>query len=67
MRYKTYLKTYRHLQNQLFEQAPLMNLAKDGQIFTFKHEGFWKPMDSLKDKNDLNKLWDNGKAPWKIW
>jgi len=51
----------------VFEQAPLMNLAKDGEIFTFKHEGFWKPMDSLKDKNDLNKLWDTNKAPWKTW
>jgi len=51
----------------VFEQTPLMNLAKDGEIFTFKHEGFWKPMDSLKDKNDLNKLWESGKAPWKTW
>jgi len=53
--------------NTVFEQAPLMNLAKDGEIFTFKHNGFWKPMDSLKDKNDLNKLWDENKAFWKVW
>jgi glucose-1-phosphate cytidylyltransferase len=51
----------------VFEQEPLRNLAKDGKIFTYKHEGFWKPMDSLKDKNDLNKLWDTLKAPWKKW
>jgi len=51
----------------VFEQSPLQKLAKDGEIFTFKHNGFWKPMDSLKDKNDLNKLWDNNKAPWKVW
>ena len=51
----------------IFEQAPLKNLAKDGEMFTYKHTGFWSPMDSLKDKNDLNKLWDSGKAPWKIW
>ena len=51
----------------VFEQEPLQNLAKDGEIFTYKHSGFWKPMDSLKDKNDLNKLWDNNKAPWKVW
>jgi glucose-1-phosphate cytidylyltransferase len=51
----------------VFEQTPLANLAKDGEIFTFKHDGFWKPMDSLKDKNDLNKLWDDNKAPWKVW
>jgi glucose-1-phosphate cytidylyltransferase len=51
----------------VFEQKPLKNLAKDGEIFTFKHNGFWKPMDSLKDKNDLNKLWNEKKAPWKVW
>jgi glucose-1-phosphate cytidylyltransferase len=51
----------------VFEQAPLMNLAKEGEIFTYKHDGFWKPMDTLKDKNDLNKLWDNNQAPWKVW
>jgi len=51
----------------VFEQKPLKNLAKDGEIFTFKHDGFWKPMDSLKDKNDLNKLWNEKMAPWKVW
>lgn len=51
----------------IFEQAPLKNLAKDGEIFTFKHNGFWKPMDTLKDKNDLNELWNNNQAPWKVW
>lgn len=51
----------------VFEQAPLHNLALDGEIFTYKHDGFWKPMDSLKDKNDLNELWDNNEAPWKVW
>lgn len=51
----------------VFEKEPLKNLAIDGELFTYKHEGFWSPMDSLKDKNDLNKLWNNGNAPWKIW
>ncbi len=51
----------------VFEKSPLQNLAKDGEVFTFKHEGFWKPMDSLKDKNDLNELWNNNQAPWKVW
>jgi len=54
-------------ESTIFEQAPLQNLAKDGEIFTYKHEGFWKPMDSLKDKNDLNTLWNKNIAPWKIW
>jgi glucose-1-phosphate cytidylyltransferase len=51
----------------IFEQAPLQNLARDGEIFTFKHNGFWKPMDTLRDKQELQKLWDNKKAPWKAW
>ena len=51
----------------IFEQAPLQNLAKDGEIFTYKHSGFWKPMDTLRDKQELQKLWDNKKAPWKVW
>ena len=50
-----------------FEHSPLQNLSKDGEVFTYKHDGFWKPMDSLKDKKDLNKLWDANKAPWKVW
>ncbi|ADR35063.1 glucose-1-phosphate cytidylyltransferase [Sulfuricurvum kujiense DSM 16994] len=51
----------------VFEQEPLQKLAEEGEIFTYQHQGFWKPMDSLKDKNDLNHLWDHGMAPWKIW
>lgn len=51
----------------VFEQAPLMNLAKDGEIYTYKHDGFWMPMDTLRDKNTLQKLWENGNAPWKVW
>jgi len=54
-------------EDRVFEQEPLQNLAIDGEIFTYKHHGFWKPMDSLKDKNDLNQLWKENKAPWKIW
>jgi len=51
----------------VFEQKPLKNLAKDGQIHTYKHDGFWMPMDSLRDKTELNKLWENKQAPWKFW
>ncbi len=51
----------------IFEQAPLQNLARDGEIYTFRHEGFWKPMDTLRDKQELQKLWDTKKAPWKVW
>lgn len=54
-------------ENEVFEQEPLQNLAKEGQLYTFKHNGFWKPMDSLKDKSDLNQLWNDGSPPWKVW
>ncbi|MBI2258844.1 MAG: glucose-1-phosphate cytidylyltransferase [Flavobacteriia bacterium] len=51
----------------VFEQEPLENLAKDGELFTYRHEGFWKCMDTLRDKTQLNEMWDNDKAIWKIW
>ena len=51
----------------IFEQNPLKNLAKDQKLYTFKHKGFWMPMDTLRDKNKLNKMWSNDEATWKIW
>lgn len=51
----------------VFEQEPLQELAKDGEILAYQHDGFWRPMDSLKDKNDLNKLWHDNEAKWKVW
>ena len=51
----------------VFEQKPLESLAEDGQMFTYKHDDFWMPMDTLADKIKLNKLWDNKMAPWKVW
>jgi glucose-1-phosphate cytidylyltransferase len=51
----------------IWEQEPLQNLASDGQLMGYKHEGFWSPMDTLKDKQDLNDLWNSNKALWKIW
>lgn len=53
--------------NTVFEKEPLQKLAEDGELYAFKHRGFWKPMDTLRDKLELQKLWDSGKAPWKIW
>ena len=51
----------------VLEREPMENLARDGQLVAYKHDGFWQPMDSLRDKNDLEKLWKAGNAPWKIW
>lgn len=53
--------------NMMWEREPLQNLARDGQLQAFKHSGFWHPMDMLKDKEELNKLWSSGKAPWNVW
>ena len=53
--------------NSIFEQEPLRNLAKDGKMFTYKHTGFWKPMDTVRDRRELEKLWESGEAPWKVW
>ena len=50
-----------------FEEAPLKNIARDNKLHAFKHYGFWKAMDTLKDKIDLTDVWQNGKAPWAIW
>ena len=51
----------------IWEQEPLERLAADGQLASFEHEGFWHPMDTLRDKNVLESLWDSGSAPWKKW
>jgi len=50
-----------------FERAPLENLAKDGKMHAYRHTGFWKPMDTLRDNTDLNEMWDKQQAPWKVW
>ena len=49
------------------EKEPLENLAADGQLMAYQHEGFWQCMDTLRDKYLLNNLWESGKAPWKTW
>lgn len=51
----------------IFERQPLEDLAKDGELFAYKHSGFWKPMDTLRDNKVLNSLWDKNEAKWKLW
>lgn len=51
----------------VFEKEPLENLASDGELYSYKHFGFWKPMDTLRDNKVLNQLWDSNKALWKTW
>lgn len=53
--------------HEMFEQAPMQRLVADNQVHAFKHYGFWRPMDTLHDNKELNKLWNEDKAPWRIW
>jgi glucose-1-phosphate cytidylyltransferase len=50
-----------------WEGEPLIHLAERHQLMAFEHAGFWQPMDTLRDKNQLEELWASGKAPWKVW
>ena len=51
----------------VWEKEPMEQIANQGQMMSYKHEGFWKPMDTLRDKMELERDWQNGTAPWKIW
>lgn len=51
----------------IWERDPLERLAVDNELFAFKHNGFWKPMDTLRDRNQLEELWNSNTAPWKLW
>jgi len=52
---------------EIFERKPLENIAQDKQLNAYKHDGFWRPMDTLRDKLDLEDMWIENKAPWKVW
>lgn len=51
----------------IWEREPMEKLAKEGKLSAFRHDGFWLPMDTLRDKYELERLWNSGKAPWKNW
>jgi len=51
----------------MWEKEPMENLVKAGQMAVFQHNGFWQPMDTLRDKQRLEELWKSGQAPWKVW
>lgn len=53
--------------NTAWEGEPINRLISEQQLFSFNHQGFWRPMDTLRDKNALEQAWDSGNAPWKIW
>jgi len=51
----------------ILERGPLETLARDGELLAYRHAGFWQCMDTLRDVQTLNRLWDSGGAPWKVW
>jgi glucose-1-phosphate cytidylyltransferase len=51
----------------IFESEPLERLAAERQLTAFRHEGFWQPLDTLRDKIRLEQLWESGRAPWRVW
>ena len=59
--------SYLECDSTVWEKEPLQKLANDNQLSAYKNKNFWQPMDTLRDKNQLNELWDSGKAPWKVW
>ena len=62
-------QVFNYLENDstIFERKPLQSLAHENQLKAFHHHGFWMPMDKLSDKVDLEKMWNENKAPWKVW
>jgi glucose-1-phosphate cytidylyltransferase len=53
--------------NTSWEREPVERLATEGQLHAYRHDGFWQPMDTLRDKTHLEELWQSGQAPWKVW
>lgn len=58
---------YLHGDATVLERDPLEKLCRDGQLMAYRHEGFWQPMDTVRDRDFLNELWKSGKAPWNSW
>jgi len=53
--------------SEMWEDAPISGIVNDGELACYKHKGFWQPMDTLRDKQKLESLWNKGSAPWKVW
>ena len=58
---------YINRENQPWESAPLVNLSSSRELSAFLHNGFWQPMDTLRERDELEKLWESNLAPWKVW
>lgn len=51
----------------VWEQEPMRTLAREGQLASYRHRGFWQAMDTLRERNQLEQLWNGGQAPWRTW
>jgi glucose-1-phosphate cytidylyltransferase len=63
-------RVFNHLPDDptvMFEREPIASMLRKGQLHSYRHEGFWQPMDTFQETQYLNKLWNEGKAPWKVW
>ena len=56
-----------NIDESIWEKDPLENLAKNSELSAFKHDGFWMPMDTLRDKKELENIWNSGKNGWNLW
>jgi glucose-1-phosphate cytidylyltransferase len=54
-------------EDEILEKGPLSNLAKSDELMVYRHDGFWQPMDTLREYEKLNSMWNTGNAPWAIW
>jgi glucose-1-phosphate cytidylyltransferase len=54
-------------EESVLEESPLKHLAQNGELGSFKHDGFWQPMDTFREFQDFNSMWESGESPWKIW
>lgn len=61
------IENYIEGDSTVWEKEPLQNIAKEKKLNVFKHNGFWQPMDTLRDRDSLEKMWQSDKAPWKVW
>lgn len=61
------IEKYLESDKTVWEHGPMVQMAKEGELQAHRHDGFWKPMDTLRDATDLRDMWDDGSAPWKIW
>jgi glucose-1-phosphate cytidylyltransferase len=58
---------YLNSDDTVWEQEPMRLLAREGQLASYRHEGFWQAMDTLRDRHQLEELWSSGRAPWRTW